>query len=84
MRKLPFYGQDGVTCLTWLGMSRFLISGCVDGKVRVWDSLSGECVRTFSGHTDAIQGLSMSADQGSVVSVSLEGTARVFQIAEFQ
>jgi len=45
-------GQDGVTCLAWLGASSY---GCVDGKVRLWDSRSGECVKTLKGHSDAIQ-----------------------------
>lgn len=79
-----FCGQDGVACLTWLGKSRYLATGCVDGKVRVWDSLSGACVRTFSGHSDAIQALSVTANQEFLVSVSIDETARVFEIAEFR
>lgn len=73
-----------MTCLTWLGASRYVASGCVDGKVRVWDSLSGNCVRTFSGHADAIQSLAVSADAEYLVSVSIDGTGRVFEIAEFK
>lgn len=73
-----------MTCLTWLGGSRFLATGCVDGKVRVWDSLSGDCVRTFTGHSDAIQSVSASANGDFLVSVSLDGTARAFEIGEFR
>lgn len=76
--------EDGVTCLMWLGTSKYVVTGCVDGKVRVWDSLSGDCVRTFSGHRDAIQAISVSAHQDFLVSVSLDGTARVFEIADFK
>ncbi|KAK4854254.1 hypothetical protein QYF36_021174 [Acer negundo] len=75
--------EEGVTCLTWLGTSRYLITGSADGKVRVWDSLSGDCVRTFSGHSNVIQSISVSANRDFLVSVSLDGTARVFEIAEF-
>ena len=77
-------GQEGVACLSWLGASKYVATGCVDGKVRVWDSLSGDCVRTFSGHSDAIQSLAVSANGEFLVSVSLDGTARVFEIAEFR
>ncbi|KAL6984212.1 hypothetical protein U1Q18_017589 [Sarracenia purpurea var. burkii] len=76
--------EDGVTCLSWLGMSRFLATGCVDGKVRLWDSLSGDCVRIFSGHSDAIQSLAISSNGEFLVSVSIDGTARVFEIADFR
>ncbi|XP_060172184.1 uncharacterized protein LOC132603240 isoform X2 [Lycium barbarum] len=75
--------EDGVTSLLWLGQHRYVATGCVDGKVRIWDSLSGECVRTFSGHTDAIQSLSASFNGEYLVSASSDGTARVFGIAEF-
>ena len=70
--------------MAWLGASRYVATGCVDGKVRLWDSLSGDCIRTFSGHADAIQSLSISASQDYLVSGSSDGTARVFEIAEFK
>lgn len=73
-----------MTCLTWLGGSRYLATGCGDGKVRLWDSLSGDCVRTFNGHSESIQSLSVSANQEFLVSVSTDGTARVFEIAEYK
>lgn len=75
--------EDGVTCLSWLGVSRYLATGCVDGKVRVWDSLSGDCVRTFRGHSHAIQSLAISAAGDFLVSASLDGTARVFEVTDF-
>ncbi|KAG5544068.1 hypothetical protein RHGRI_016727 [Rhododendron griersonianum] len=76
--------KEGVACLSWLGSSKYVATGCVDGKVRVWDSLSGDCVRIYSGHSDAIQSLAVSANGDFLVSVSIDGTARVFEIAEFQ
>ncbi len=70
--------------MTWLGASKYLATGCLDGKIRVWDSLSGDCIRTFSGHAGAIQSLSVSANLDFLVSASIDGTARVFEIAEFR
>nr|GMD70189.1 Transcriptional repressor tup12 [Ipomoea batatas] len=70
--------------LLWLGTSRYVAAGCVDGKVRVWDSLSGDCVRTFSGHSDAIQSLAASSDGNFLVSASIDGTARVYETPEFK
>ncbi|ESR47893.1 hypothetical protein CICLE_v10003916mg, partial [Citrus x clementina] len=50
-----------LTCLSWPGTSKYLVTGCVDGK-----------------------SLSVSAIRESLVSVSVDGTARVFEIAEFR
>ncbi|KAM0824704.1 hypothetical protein ACQ4PT_070019 [Festuca glaucescens] len=76
--------DEGVTCLAWLGSSRYVVSGCVDGTVRIWDSLSGELARTFSGHSDAVQSLAVSADGNSLISVSSDKSARVFDISMFK
>ncbi|XP_027366203.1 angio-associated migratory cell protein [Abrus precatorius] len=75
--------EEGVTCLAWLGAS-YVATGCVDGKVRLWDSRSGECVKTFNGHSDAIQSLSVSANRDYLVSASLDETACVFEVGNFR
>lgn len=77
-------GQEGVTSLAWIGATKYVASGCIDGKVRIWDSLSGDCLKTFSGHVDTVQSIAVSADGNSLVSVSSDGTARVFGISEFR
>jgi WD40 repeat protein len=76
--------DEGVTSLAWLGPSRFVASGCIDGMVRIWDSLSGECVRAFAGHGDVVQSLAVSADGNSIVSVSTDGSALIFDISMFK
>ncbi|VAH26944.1 unnamed protein product [Triticum turgidum subsp. durum] len=76
--------DEGVTCLAWLGSSRYVASGCIDGMVRIWDSLSGDLARMFSGHRDVVQSLAVSADGNSIVSVSTDKSARVFDISMFK
>lgn len=76
--------EGGVTCLVWLAGSRYVATGCTDGNVRLWDGLSGECARTFNGHSDVIQSLAISANGDYLVSVSIDQTARAFEIAEFK
>ncbi|KAF6149298.1 hypothetical protein GIB67_026154 [Kingdonia uniflora] len=75
---------EGVTCLIWLGLSQYVATGTTGGKVYLWDSLSGHRVKLFRGHSDVIQSLSISADGKYIVSVSIDQTARVFEIEEFQ
>ncbi|AQK98006.1 transducin family protein / WD-40 repeat family protein [Zea mays] len=76
--------DEGVTSLAWLGSSRYVASGCIDGKVRIWDSLSGDCAREFSGHADVVQSMAITADGNAMVSVSSDGSARVFDISMFK
>lgn len=72
-----------MTCVTWIGTSKYLATGCADGTVRVWDSLLGNCVHTFHGHQDAVQAISVSTNTDFIVSVSVDNTARVFETSEF-
>ncbi|CAN7130082.1 unnamed protein product [Brassica rapa subsp. narinosa] len=74
---------EGVTCVTWVGTSKYLATGCADGTVSVWDSLLGNCVHTFHGHQDAVQAISVSTNTDFIVSVSVDNTARVYETSEF-
>ncbi|EPS71726.1 hypothetical protein M569_03033, partial [Genlisea aurea] len=76
--------EEGVACLVWLGRGRYVATGCLDGMVRIWDGLSGNCLRELHGHSDAIQGLGVSGNGDFLVSVSIDGTARAFEVAEFR
>ncbi|KAM0919135.1 hypothetical protein ACQ4PT_008514 [Festuca glaucescens] len=76
--------DDGVTCLAWIGSSRYVASGCMDGIVRIWNSLSGELACMLNGHRDVVQSLAVSADGNSIVSVSSDKSARVFDISMFK
>uniref|UniRef100_A0A0D3CX97 Uncharacterized protein n=1 Tax=Brassica oleracea var. oleracea TaxID=109376 RepID=A0A0D3CX97_BRAOL len=68
---------EGVTCMTWIGTSKYLATGCADGTVNVWDRLLGNCVHTFHGHLDAVQAISVSTNTDFIVSVSVDYTACV-------
>ncbi|TVU33758.1 hypothetical protein EJB05_15563, partial [Eragrostis curvula] len=55
-----------------------------EGAVRIWDTLSGHCARTFNGHANIVQSLAISADGNCIVSVSTDWSARVFDISMFK
>ncbi|KAK7259410.1 hypothetical protein RIF29_25017 [Crotalaria pallida] len=76
-------GQDEVTCLAWVGES-YVATGCKDGIVRLWDCRSCKCVQTFTGHSDTVGCLSVSANQKYLVSASFDHTACVFDIGCFR
>ncbi|KAL6558130.1 hypothetical protein OROMI_018480 [Orobanche minor] len=77
-------GEWPVTCLLWLAGTRYIATGSVDGKVRIWDSLSGDCTKVLRGHSKTIKSIASSSNGEFLVSVSIDGTARVFEIAEFR
>ncbi|CAI0413555.1 unnamed protein product [Linum tenue] len=85
--------ESEVTCLTWIGTSKYVAAGCADGDIVIWDGLSGDNVKTFRGHSECIESLSVSCNQDFLVSGSASasgdatdshGTARVFEIAGFR
>jgi len=49
--------------------------------VILWDAASGTPVRTLKGHSNAIRGLGFSPDGKSLVTGSMDGTAKVWDIA---
>ena len=52
-----FTHPDWVRCIAHDTESGMLVTGCRDEDVRVWDTSSGECVRTLAGHFDSVEGV---------------------------
>ncbi|GJE96823.1 WD40 and Utp12 domain-containing protein [Phanerochaete sordida] len=59
-------------------------TGGDDGKVKVWNTVSGFCFVTFSEHSAAISAVDF-AKQGQVLfSASLDGTVRAFDLIRYR
>ena len=59
-------------------------TGGDDGKVKVWNTVSGFCFVTFSEHSAPISGVEF-AKQGQVLfSASLDGTVRAFDLIRYR
>lgn len=67
-----------VLCLAFSPDGRWLLSGCSDGRIRVWDTESREVVGTWEGHTGPVQGLRFHPDGTRVVSAGRDPVARVW------
>ncbi len=90
-RRLPRTSLDGfwegetieghigiIRCLDLSWDGRFILSGGSDYVIRLWDSLSGKCLRQYDGHAGAIYSLRLTQDNRSIVSASEDGTIKVW------
>jgi WD40 repeat protein len=68
----------GVTSLAALPDGR-VVSGYVDGTIRLWDVALKREMAALQGHTDWVQGLAVLAD-GSLVSGGRDCTVRVWDL----
>ncbi|MFF8609577.1 WD40 repeat domain-containing protein [Streptomyces sp. NPDC015346] len=59
---------------------RFAVSGEDDGRIRIWDTATGRCVRTLDGHDDDVYGIALTPDDRFLLSGSLDGTLRLWEL----
>ena len=57
-----------------------LLSGSFDNTVRLWDVNSGECLRTFNGHSRVVRSVSFSPDGARLLSGSDDNTVRLWDV----
>ncbi len=67
---------DTVYCTAVTG--NLLSSGCRDGTIKVWDTRTGECLRTLQGHTDVVCHIAVTGDL--LFSGSRDGTIKIWNI----
>lgn len=55
-----------------------VVTACRDENVRVWEKGSGRLVHVYEGHYEEVTGLVVDEEGGRAVSVSIDGTMRVW------
>ena len=60
-----------------------VISGNEDQSIRLFDYNSGKLIETIVGHSDSVTGLCLSQDENLIVSVSHDGSMRVWEMRNF-
>ncbi|CAK9164840.1 unnamed protein product [Ilex paraguariensis] len=73
-----------VNCLAYSPDSQLLATGADDNKVKVWTVSSGFCFVTFSEHTNAITALHFMASNHCLLSASLDGTVRAWDLFRYR
>lgn len=62
---------------------RIIATGSQDGRLKLWGVSTGFCAATFADHTAAITGVAF-AGKDVVISSSLDGTVRAFDIRRYR
>lgn len=72
--------MDSVKAVSTLGDTR-IVAGALDGKIIVWDTLSGDRQQTLIGHTSSIQCLQ--AHRNMLISSDLDGLVKLWNMDDW-
>ncbi|WJX82479.1 U3 snoRNP protein [Trifolium repens] len=73
-----------VNCVAYSPDSQLLATGADDNKVKVWTVSSGFCFVTFTEHTNAVTALHFMANNNCLLSASLDGTVRAWDLLRYR
>eukprot|EP01125_Pyxidicula_operculata_P013684 TRINITY_DN4548_c0_g1_i1.p1 TRINITY_DN4548_c0_g1~~TRINITY_DN4548_c0_g1_i1.p1 ORF type:complete len:872 (+),score=155.80 TRINITY_DN4548_c0_g1_i1:28-2643(+) len=74
----------GMKCLAYGPQGRYIATGGEDGKLKIWKTDDGFCFVTFKDHTGPITGVEFTAKKQVVLSSSLDGTVRAFDLIRYR
>ena len=57
-----------------------IISGSWDMTIKIWNFLSGQVIKTLTGHTDCVQSIALNEDSKLLVSGSWDETIKLWKI----
>eukprot|EP00057_Strongylocentrotus_purpuratus_P000387 XP_001175743.2 PREDICTED: periodic tryptophan protein 2 homolog isoform X2 [Strongylocentrotus purpuratus] len=75
---------NNMTCVDYSRDGMLIATGAEDGKVKIWNLSSGFCFVTFSEHSGGVSGVCFNEAGKVVVSASLDGTVRAFDLHRYR
>ncbi|KAL2102294.1 hypothetical protein ACEWY4_001462 [Coilia grayii] len=75
---------NNMAALAYSPDGQYIATGGDDGKVKVWNTNSGLCFVTFTEHTSSVTNVTFTSSGFVVVSASLDGTVRAFDLHRYR
>ncbi|MBX7258066.1 MAG: protein kinase, partial [Candidatus Hydrogenedentes bacterium] len=72
--------NDAVTCIALSANAKLIASGSEDNTLKLWDSVTTQCVRLFEGHQNTVTRVLISDDERYAISASQDRTIRIWDI----
>ncbi|KAI4482008.1 hypothetical protein M0804_009027 [Polistes exclamans] len=76
--------SNNINSLAYSPDGQYIVTGGEDGKVKLWNTISGFCSVTFKEHTSAVTGVLFSHNRKFIVSSSLDGTVRAYDLTRYR
>lgn len=71
--------SDGNTAVAFSPNGRRIVTGGLDGVVRLWDGRSGQPLQSWKGHPGRVRSVAFSPDGSLILTGSSDGTARLWR-----
>ncbi|XP_043268384.1 periodic tryptophan protein 2 homolog isoform X2 [Venturia canescens] len=76
--------SNNMNCLAYSPDGQYIVTGGDDGKVKIWNTMTGFCIVTFQEHISAISSVLFSHNRKFIVSASYDGTARAYDLTRYR
>ncbi len=79
LRTLSGHG-DGIQSVSISSDSRYMLSGGDDKTIRLWNTVTGECLRVFEGHRGTVSSVCFSPDDRYILSGGHDRMMRLWDV----